>query len=135
MKLVFINRDTGTGGLQTAMLRMARWLHGRGDEVTIVTLTPGNLHASLATVARVIRVSYAEYFGFAPSAELRARLREVDAVHTFSSDALIMATQLAREYQATLLVGIYHIRAFNFFPETPRPYYAEFFRQLFAALP
>jgi glycosyltransferase involved in cell wall biosynthesis len=135
MKLVFINRDTGTGGLQTAMLRMARWLHGQGHEVTIIALTPGNLQASLAAVARVIQVGYLEYFGLAVNPELRATPRGIDCVHTFSSDSIILALQLSRRYRARLLVGIYHPRAFNFFPNPPRPYYAEFYRQLFAALP
>lgn len=134
MKIVFLNRDTGTGGLQTAMLRMARWLKANGHEVILLTMHLGNLTEVLRQEAKIVRVDYLNYFGARISPDLRDTLRGIDCVHTFSWDSLLLAIQLSRATGAVLVTGVYHPRAFNFFPSNPRPYYADFYRQTFAAL-
>lgn len=134
MKIVFLSRDTGTGGLQTAMLRMARWLKANGHEVVIVTCGLGNLVTAMQQEASVVRTDYLGYFGVRISREVREAVKGAACFHTFSWDSLLLAIQLSRETGAVLVTGVYHPRAFNFFPSNRRPYYGEFYRQTFAAL-
>lgn len=134
MKFIFLNRDTGTGGLQTAILRMCRWLANNGHKCVVLTANHGNLTPTLAQCASIIRISYSEYFGLTTSRQLCNTVAGADCVHTFSWDTLILGIKIASELNTALIVGVYHPRAFNFFPIAPRPYYAELHRELFRSL-
>ena len=134
MKFVFLNRDTGTGGLQTAILRKVRWLRRNGHECVVLAASLGNLTESIQRYSTVLRVSYTNYFGLSSDPIVRRAIAGADCVHTFSWDSLVLALRIAQSEGCALIVGVYHPRAFNFFPIPPRPYYAEFHRELLGQL-
>jgi glycosyltransferase involved in cell wall biosynthesis len=116
MHFCLIFRSLETGGIQTLMARMAKWLAAQGHRVTVLAGEDGSFRSSLAPSASIVVDSrWYEALSCKGSTTAQSFLRSVlggdhvDVFYCFSDEALWIAAGLlnAQDRPAKCLAGAY----------------------------
>ena len=134
MKFLYIFTDLDIGGIETLILRSARWLNSNGHQVILVVSRGGELLSEVSKYASVNVVGKLKYHSCGLPFIRNIYRDDFDIIHAFSYDSTWLGAQISQDTGSKLIVGVYHPQAFGFFEGYP-PHFIRKYFQLFNSLP
>jgi len=135
MKILFICSTLNTGGIETLILRMSRWLSQKGHSVTVLVYCGGELTVEVMKYANVYILSKARYHLQGFSFFTNSFDDNYNIVHAFNFESAWIGARIAQINKARFIVGVYHPQAYCFYEGNNKPLFLTKYFELFNRIP
>ncbi|RMG72475.1 MAG: glycosyltransferase [Chloroflexi bacterium] len=142
MKFLFLYSNLRIGGVQTLILRMAKWLSQHGHSIHVFVADAHQDESFIASELRryasidIVGVRGYQCLQIAPFTHSFFRKQSYDVVHAFDPIGLWIAAQLSKSMRTRFVAGIYHPQYYQFkVTNLGGSYYPQGYEDLISALP